>query len=220
MNTSSYEYSRRVKIRPSVGRFYATSNGVFQKKTLILGGSHYADDYDDPEVDNSEFTDEIVTQYLEGGSGSWKSTFSKFINSVFGTEADQAQREQFFESVAFYNYLQEIAGGHGTSASLYDYKDSRNFEAFCDVIEELRPEVVISWGAKVWNALPNEWTFGPAIKRTDIVTEPRLDVGIQDYPFQGGTIRLIGVKHPSGGFEREGHHALFRQLNLLRLDET
>lgn len=213
---------QHVRFLPWIGDNYKNGGGVFRQRTLILGGSHYSDEYEsfqNPELRQewATFTNEVVEYYLDDNiRGKWKGTYSRFVNSVYGDTTDLDRRRNFFESVVFYNYLQDVAGGGPTEAHRYDYNEPRHFQAFTEVIETLRPEVVISWGYKAWNALPNDWGFGPAVVSKGIELEAGgKSFDIYDYPYRGTDIRLVGVHHPSIGYDVGFHHALFKHLNLL-----
>lgn len=213
--------SSSIRIHPWVGDQYGNASGIFRQRTLILGGSHYSDEYESfqtPEGQKewADFTSEIVEYYLDDNiQGRWKGTYSKFINSIYGDFADDDQRRNLFESIIFYNYLQEIAGGGPSDAYRYDYTEDRHFHAFIEVLTQHRPDVVISWGAKVWDALPNDWGYGPAVVTKGIELEAGKSSDIYDYPFGDSTIRLVGVRHPSSAFDRDFHHSLFKRLNLI-----
>jgi len=213
--------SSAIRIHPWIGSLYGHPKGIFRQKTLILGGSHYSDEYESfqtPELQDewATFTNEVVEYYLdEKIPGRWKATYSRFINSVYDDSTCNDLRRAFFDSVAFYNYLQDIAGASPTEASNFDYSEDRHFAAFCEVIEQLRPKVVISWGSKVWDALPNDWGYGPASVKKGLTLETGTSFDIYDYPFADCTIRLVGVRHPSTSFSRDFHHSLFRELDLL-----
>ncbi len=206
---------KNIKIKPWLGSEYPKSNGVFRHKTLILGGSHYVEDLD-TEADHSDFTNEIINIYLDQNSnGRWKATFSTFINSVFGKSASSCERKSFFDSVVFYNYLQEIAGKNPTSAHQYDYHEEKHFNAFTQLLDEQQPEVVISWGSKVWDALPNDWGYGEAKKGKGLQINGTEFIRYYDYPYKNGRILLIGVHHPSSGYGRDHHHHIFKDLKLI-----
>lgn len=217
--TTNKEFS--IRILPWVGDNFQSGGGIFRQRTLILGGSHYSDEYEsfqtpEGQMEWATFTNEVVEYYLDDNiQGRWKGTYSRFINSVYGDSTDQYRRRNFFESIVFYNYLQEIAGGGPTEAHLFDYTEDRHFRAFSQVLEQHRPEVVISWGNKVWDVLPNDWGYGPAVITKGIELEGGTSFDIYDYPFGDSTIRLVGVRHPSTAFDRDFHHQLFRELNLL-----
>lgn len=148
-------------------------------------------------------------------SGGWKNTYTRFINSIFGCQSSDEQRGRFFDAVIFYNYLQEIAGATAIEAGNYNYGAPQHFAAFLEILNEYQPDVVISWGAKVWDALPIEWGRGSAVTGDPIMIDGRIAGSVYSYPFQGKIIRLVGVHHPSIGYDVGFHHKLFKQLDLL-----
>jgi len=213
-----YEF---IRILPWVGDNYQSGGGVFRQRTLILGGSQYSPGHDNFHTDGGQaewqgFTREVVEYYFDDRiSGRWKGTYTSFINSIFGCQANDEQREQFFNAVIFYNYLQEIAGASARDAGNYDYQAPRHFAAFLEILNEYQPDVVISWGQKVWNALPNKWDKESAKIGGPVMIADRNAGSVYSYPFQGRIIRLIGVRHPCIGYSPDFHHKLFEHLNLL-----
>ena len=207
--------------KPHVGSAYGHDFSLFKKKTLILGGSHYIEDEYDllKQSDRNElsgFTQEIIGHYLDPEcKDAWKKTYSIFINSVYGRDTDLADRQAFFDSVVFYNYLQEAAGQDAYAAHEYDYHEQRHFDAFLEVINEVKPEVVIAWGKKVWDALPNDWGYGQAEKKTDLAVNGTPFTSCYDYPYFDPPIRLIGVHHPSAGYASDYHHEVFEVFDIV-----
>ncbi len=218
MNENTFKH---VRILPWVGDNYRSSENVFRQKTLILGGSQYSPGHEnfDTEEGRAEwqgFTQDVVHYYFDDNiKGKWKSTYTSFINSIFGCSSDFEQRERFFDSIIFYNYLQEIAGASSSEAGNYDYGAKQHFDSFLEIITEYEPEVIISWGAKVWNGLPNDWGYGPAVIGDPVTIDGRNLGSVFSYPFRDKIIRLIGVHHPSIGYDVAIHHELFKHHNLL-----
>jgi hypothetical protein len=210
-----------IRVAPWVGDQYGQATGVFRQRTLILGGSQYSPGYESFHTDEGlaewrSFTNDVVYYYLDPKiSGRWKGTYTRFINSVFGSQTDEEQRRGFFDSVIFYNYLQEIAGASASDAGNFDYHAPCHFDAFREIIETYRPEVVIAWGSKVWDALPNDWGHGEAEIRDGVTVGAVISQKIFHYPFRDTVIRLVGVRHPSIGYSPDFHHQIFKQLDLL-----
>lgn len=211
-----------VRLHPWIGERYTEPGDILRQRTLILGGSQYSEGYESFHENGGHaawagFTNEVVEYYFDSNiKGTWKRTYSTFINSIFGRPTNEDERVRFFDSVVFYNYLQEIAGDTPTDAGKFDYRARDNFIAFREILEEHRPEVVISWGAKVWDALPNNWDYGPATISDPVIIDGKSAGSVYSYPFQDQTIRLVGVHHPSSGYGRMFHHDFFRRLDLLR----
>lgn len=210
-----------VRIKPWIGENYQNGGGIFRQRTLILGGSQYSPGYENFHTEEGKaewqsFTNDVVYYYLDPDiNGRWKGTYTSFINSIFGGPSNDEQRGRFFDSVIFYNYLQEIAGASASEAGNFDYHASCHFNAFKEILEEHRPEVVISWGSKVWEALPNDWGHGSAEIRDGVTVGTEISQKIYHYPFHDTVICLVGVRHPSIGYSPDFHHQIFKQLALL-----
>jgi hypothetical protein len=109
-----------------------------------------------PECRN--FTEWSVGTYLdEEDKSSWKKTYSTFINSVFGHQTSMVERSAFFDSVVFANFLQVAAGDNPYSKVNGDYNHPAHLNVFYACLERILPDVVVSWGGDVWEALPNDW---------------------------------------------------------------
>lgn len=205
---------------PVIGELYGTAESIFPKRLLILGSSFYVDGACDEgfvmeKADGADFGLDIIGMYLDPGfSAPWKKTYSTFINSVFGRATSIEERAAFFDSIVFYNYLQVPAGEDPYSAGNYDYNAKIHFDAFLDVLETVKPEIVISWGAKVWDALPYDWGYGMAAWGEPLDLDPTF-ASFMDYPFGDRTIRLIGAQHPSSGYPSEYHHKIFKGLGVV-----
>lgn len=209
--------------QPHIGANYGKDFSVFKKKTLILGGSHYIDEseYDTAKAADraklAGFTQEIIGMYLDPKcTGAWKSTFSKFINSVFGHTASLEERKTLLDSTVFYNYLQEVAGDNAYAADQYDYNAPKHFEAFKEVLNETKPEVVISWGNHVWKALPDNWGYGKRTQVKGIIANNLPFDYCFDYPYRDGIITLIGLYHPSSSHYVSGvYHEVMKNPSLI-----
>ncbi|MBN8460686.1 MAG: hypothetical protein J0M04_22885 [Verrucomicrobia bacterium] len=205
---------------PVIGKSYGTPDSIFPKRLLILGSSFYLEGACDEgfvmsNAEGADFGLDIIGMYLDPDfSAPWKKTYSTFINSIFGHATSIDERESFFDSVVFYNYLQVPAGENPYSADNYDYTAEIHCEAFLHVVENTKPEIVISWGDKVWDALPNEWGYGMAKWGEPLALDPPFG-SYMDYPFGNETIRLIGAHHPSTGYPSEYHHEIFKGLGVV-----
>ena len=96
-----------------VGKDYA-DGGIFGKRIMVLGESHYCDegcaDCGDCRLHREcmGFTQGVLRDYLDEGTErqNWMRTFVKFERSLVGEETDQALRLKIWNSVVFFNYLQ------------------------------------------------------------------------------------------------------------------
>lgn len=203
-----------VVFAPRVGNVYGATGSVFKKRTVILGGSHYGGN-GAPLDKLRDFTQEVVEDYLARCGENWCKTYTTFINSVYGRGATQHEREQFFESVVFYTFLQDTAGAGPYDADKSNYSAEQHFAAFREILDKHKPEVVISWGGRVWDALPNNWGYGEAVKGEPITIGGTSFGRYFDYPYRDWRIVLVGVDHPSIGYARDFHHEIFQRLGLV-----
>ena len=218
---STYQH---VFFEPHVGSRYGKPASLFNNRILVLGDSHYCrmGCLDCGNLQNhskcSSFTLERVVEYLEEQERDrWMATYSTFINTVFRRGTSHGERETFFESVAFYNYLQKAAGTNSESASAYaaEYNQESHLLAFYEVLENLMPELVIIWGNRVWNALPNNLKgYGEATKGAGIKIGPKIFTAYYDYPFNGRRVLLIGAQHPCRGTSVAFNEAVFDELGV------
>ena len=211
----------RIFFDPWVGENYGTDKSILKKKILVLGGSHYCEECatcGDRMLHPGcvSYTRDRIGEYLNPAfNAPWKKTYTSFINSVYGGATSHEQQRRYFSSICFYNFLQLSAGKDPNSAHRYNYKDIRHRLAFYEIIRRWMPDIVISWGDKVWNALPDDWGYGTAIKGAAMSVAGTAFTSYQRYPFEETTVLLIGVHHPSTGYDRGLHHEVFSRLEAV-----
>lgn len=73
---------------------------------------------------------------------------------LLGADANsRATRMEFWNQVAFYNYVQGIVGNSARQRPTEAQWSSAR-APFTDVLDELKPEVVVVLGRELWNHLP------------------------------------------------------------------
>ena len=190
--------------QPFVGKDYA-NGGIFGKRIMILGESHYCDeecvdcgDCGDCRLHREcmNFTQQVLGDYLNENKErqNWMRTFLKFERSLVGEETNQAMRLKIWNSVVFFNYLQVAMGGPREAGTAEQYHQAG--KAFFEVIEKYQPEYVIVWGKRLWNNLPNvRWQDGD-----DIVVDG-YPVAMGAYLLSNGKqVKVMAVNHPSVGY--------------------
>jgi hypothetical protein len=77
-------------------------------------------------------------------------TYTKFANScpISGVE--------FWQSVVFYNYVQVPMSGSRKSPTAEDFADG--VVPFFEVLAAYQPDLVIVWGKRLWEHLPDGGT--------------------------------------------------------------
>lgn len=193
---------KNVFFKPWVGTEYS-SGGIFGKRILVLGESHYTDDEPEPNL-----TIEVMKEYLsyETTIPPYLQSFNKFERSLVGTTTGGAIRKQIWNSVVFYNYLQVSMSGPRQAGQKSDYADAA--EAFYEILEAYRPEIVIVWGYRLWDTIPaDRWEWGEEITLDGELSR------IGCYLLVDGTrVKAIPVKHPSAGYSWNKWHKFLNQF--------
>lgn len=196
---------------PWVGSDYQTG-GIFDKKILVLGESHYcggcsqcglqytpADKVADCEC--SQMTNWTVNYILSGGVDKWTPTYRKFEKSLVNRDTTIEESNLIWNSLAFMNYLQVSVDDSRQAGSLEDYHNGAL--AFLEVIEDLKPDLVIVWGVtRMYNYLPSKnWSDG------EQWTEEGYNVLNGYYKLSNGhSVRVVNVYHPSVGYSWDWWH--------------
>jgi hypothetical protein len=157
---------KHVYMNPWVGKFYS-KKGYFNKKILILGESQYCNECGPDgcyaSIGNKcDSRTEIIERYLkyfrEGSSDfeKWFNTYTKFANIFVGKKCDGKTKALFWDSVLFYNYVQENIAGPRVSPTWEMFNNNDNKEAFFEVIKKYDPDAIFTWGQRLWYNLPYE----------------------------------------------------------------
>lgn len=202
---------KHVFFEPWVGKDYA-SGGIFGKRIMILGESHYCgkratgccDCGTTRDRECREFTSKVMRQFLNRADNNaehegWMNTFAKFGNALAGRRLDNGEQKELWNSLLFYNYLQVALESPRQAGAEADYKHSA--EAFFEVLEKYRPEYVIVWGYRLRDYLPG----GDCWEWADDVTVDDKVIKNGWYLLADGTkIRTFPIYHPSTSlFKRE-----------------
>ena len=146
------EPCKHVNFLPYVGKDYAAA----PHKILVLGESHYGKQ----ELDNyHEWTREVVeNDFLaswdtRGRGRRWTRCFTNTVNVLAPRRG--ANPHEVFDNIAFYNFIQKSVSdksrGHGRLTSEVLKVSAR---ALAEVLEILRPELVVGWGWSLEGYLP------------------------------------------------------------------
>jgi len=158
-----------VFFEPWVGVNY-NEGGIFRKKILVIGNSHYCGDRNSCQrcgVENEslytgkdckDFTKTIINTYLDYQESKceyegWMKTFSNFEKAL----NDKNSSEDIWNSISFYNYLQVAVPNDGDKTNS-NKTYNRYYDDYCksedclwSVISDLKPDCIIVWGRIVWN---------------------------------------------------------------------
>lgn len=174
----------KIFFKPWVGSEY-NSGGVYGKKVLVLGESHYGD-----ATDATDETIGVVKEFVyEYWGAPYQQTFLCFERALAGRELNQEEREQLWNSIMFYNYFQKSTTGPRTEPDMTAQKDSE--EAFRELLESYQPDAIIVWGQRLYNLLP-AWDGSESSIEVDGDSCP-----VWYYPIKGKNIPAMRVYHPS-----------------------
>lgn len=162
------------------------------KRVLILGDSHYCAD---PKQAIPALTINVINDFVYGETGHepYKNTYTKFERFLKGGIIDQKERENLWNYLIFYNYVQEAMSKPREKPNKDQYGKSE--VSFWEVLEANKPDVVIVWGKRLYNHLPQKGEIGK-----EIHIEGKKPVETWTYELDGRTINLLPIYHPSGGF--------------------
>ena len=95
-----------------------------------------------------------IDSYIEGEHYPAYEAFTYYMTGLSGRLLTEAERETFWESVAFYNYLQHFL----PEAQQFSYKDRKeelddDFPAFAQALQELKPSVIYIWNDAIKDAI-------------------------------------------------------------------
>lgn len=199
-----------VKFKPWVGENYET--GIHQgKKLMILGESHYCAN---PETEATEdITIKVIEDLLDPFSEheGYKNTYTKFAKAVVGEKqfSDETKKE-FWQHVIFYNYVQTAISGARVSPTTEQFRNSE--QAFFEIISQYQPDLIIVWGKRLYNNLPQQGTQLPDLQISQGIYAGESSE-VWSYTIGGKTIALLPITHPSASmFELQYHKDLIHQF--------
>ncbi|WP_337634072.1 hypothetical protein [Prevotella sp.] len=193
--------ANNIFFQPFVGKDYA-NGGIFGKRIMILGESHYCDEgcsnCGDCRLHGecTGFTQGVIKDYIDENKErqDWMRTFVKFERSLVGKETDQTLRLMIWNSVVFFNYLQVAMRGPREAGTSAQYRQAG--DALFEVMDKYQPEYVIAWGKRLWSNMPGErWREGEDI----VVDGYHVATGYYFLSY-GRQVKVMAVNHPSVGY--------------------
>ena len=192
-----------INFRPWVGKNYL-SDGYKGKHILVLGESHYCEKEleqggrccpfckkENMKDDCFSQTADVIDSFVYDYSGeSYHQTFLCFERAVLGKELTQKEREDFWQGVIFYNYIQYSQSGPRTAPQPEHWEKSEF--AFKELLQEYLPDYIIVWGVRLYEGLPG-WDGEHSLLQ--ISENDYADVWI--YNVNGKRIPALKVYHPS-----------------------
>lgn len=208
---------KNVKFLPWVGKNYQygilgyDDNGLCYgtdrqkgKKLLVLGESHWCENTDDA---NPNFTIDVITDLCNPDAAfeRYKNTFTKFERALSGQTLNTEQHLALWNAVMFYNFVQILMTGPRKRPDRKDFKASE--PAFFELLEEYKPDYIISWGYKQYDCLPQT---GHQLQ--NIVAEDGKEAAVWGYEVGGKTIPLLAIKHPASAFSPSYWHNVIKKF--------
>lgn len=180
---------------------------------MILGESHYDESYGQ----GDRLTEFVVRGHVERRGKQyafWTKIGRTFVGPSYG---DPASRRAFWDSVAFYNYVQDFVGTAARQRPTPAHFRS-SWAPFGSVLGELQPDVVIALGFGLWGAMepltPRPRSLGltlPGGRPGEFAVLPKAHPGAGVFGY---------LKHPSTGYRPDEWRpvvtALMEQARALR----
>lgn len=201
---------------PWVGTEYPTG-GIFGKRIMVMGESHYCDDCDDEEDYSraSDFTTRVVNDYIDFREGTgqrqkWMPTFARFENALAGHETEGSESRRIWQSLMFYNYIQVYMPASNSQPSKEQYRAAA--EPFFEVLSHYKPDLLIAWGKSnlFFNTPGEHWQLGQ-----DIGYEGETGKSGVYQTKNGKGVKTLFIRHPAGRFSSfswEKWHEIIKQF--------
>ncbi|MBO7495688.1 MAG: hypothetical protein J6T98_03975 [Salinivirgaceae bacterium] len=201
-----------INFKPWIGEKYL-SEGFKGKRILVLGESVHCGDQCSPCCGCYNFTIDCVKTYVEnnvydetGAFRRWTNTYKKFESALVGESVPVEERQNIWNSIAFYNYFQ-TALDEARQPLGGDLEYDRATECLTQIINELKPKGVIVWGMRLWRILPDKnWTE----------TEPFINEGLKSptgfYTINNRKFPFMAIYHPSVGFSWDKWHVNIKRF--------
>lgn len=207
-------------LEPHVGKFY--ENGIEGKRVLVLGASYYCDwngnkgkrkceFYEDCAINGNSFKYNNLCPVCKEESltiSNWykdgreideevSRTYARFFELMRWCRGLCATEkfDEFWEKVAFTNYVQHIIGGRINTLP----SDCREeyLAMFVDTLEKLKPDIVIVWGCVVDKPLKNATIIPGHPECRNIMQENSGGYIFKWKNFNGHDITFLNIYHPS-----------------------
>lgn len=152
------------------------------------------------------FPASVITSIIKGETATWTGTMRKFERALAGKETSNEDSSKIWNSVAFTNYLQSAVENPREAGANEHYKEA--VPAFFEVLELLRPEVIIGWGKRLYNNMTDE-----NFKKGEDLTVGDNTGFTGTYRLADGmAIPILWINHPSTSFSWNEWHNVIDQF--------
>jgi hypothetical protein len=192
-----------IRFQPWIGPLYG--EGLWGRKVLVVGESHYNKWQDVTHELDGDMTRDCIRDIISGASGA--SYWTPVANRIGGPEYEAQARSEFWSRASFYNFIQSpVEGGPGARPTPKQWAVGRS--ALVELLEYLRPNRIIFTGLTIGKHLPPFESLEPL---------GGLDVGF----FAESKDRIFLVApHPRSGRLLKTHTPLFRQFIAGNFEQT
>lgn len=137
---------KKVRFQPWVGQNYSSR----VPRLLVLGMSHYS--WGDEELPDHFVTNAVILHRIATRpAGKFFTNINATANGHLPSKEEQIE---FWQSVAFYNYIQEFVGDSPRRLHAYEFWQ-RSEQSFAEVLLRLRPQLVLVVGQLNWGNIAN-----------------------------------------------------------------
>lgn len=179
---------------PWIGSRYE-HGGINKLKLLVLGESSYKREGYPESYDLSQHNRNLALDAIgyEEGARWWNaSKFYTRITRMFGFDARRREeRQEFWNSVCFCNFLQVILTGPRKSPSREAWQEATG--PLLQTLQELRPDYLLSFSMRMWGYLPPR-CGDVAIPNQEGVFARKAQIQLMD----GTAVSVLGFQHPVG----------------------
>ena len=192
-----------INFKPWVGKDYFTK-GYQGQRILVLGESHHCDENlcssgrcypmcqkEKLQDDCFSFTEDVIRHFVYKYNRERPlQTFLCFERAVVGKELSLQEREDFWNNVMFYNYVQYAQSTARKEPMPEQWEMSKN--AFAELLNEYKPDKIIVWGVRLFDSLSY---LGGEVKTLTVSENDTVDVRL--IPVNGKLIPTMKMIHPS-----------------------
>ncbi len=203
-----------VFFHPWIGKNY--KNGIKNKKILIIGESHICGgckeqcgDLNIEDKECREMTTIAVRHFLDYKQGKvdfkhWMNTYTRFSNVFQNKKLSEDEMFEFWNNISFYNYVQFATNEARISPSSDEFTNSEN--AFLEILDELKPDLVIAWGDRLWSNMP----LGGQYKKSES-SKINWGKGLYYYKLENTEIPVMCTYHPSSSAFNYGWYEIIQE---------
>lgn len=172
-----------VMFEPWVGPNYGHGS-LWGVGVLILGYSHY---HEFKEVQHAEYTRHVVGRHVRGINDK-----SRYWTKLARTFECADGRPAFWDSVAFYNYIQDFMSGPREDPTPRQVVAA--WTPFNEVVARLAPDLILVTGKTLWSTIAARIRTPQTLKLSDSRNVP-----FRVMPNRGGAGVVGFINHPSSG---------------------